>query len=265
MSLLLYQIDAFTDVPFRGNPAAVTLLDRSLDEADFQHVAREMNLAETAFLHPRDDGSYDLRWFTPEVEVDLCGHATLASAHALWSHFGLSSDVPAVFHTKSGRLTCTRAGDGWIEMDFPAEPPEEIPVPDGLAEALGVPVRWCGANRMDLVVVLSRAEDVRALRPNLAALARFDVRGVVVTAPGDETADFVSRFFAPGAGVPEDPVTGSAHCALAPLWHARLGRTHLRGFQASARGGIVDVETRGERVLLRGQAVTVAEIRLLAL
>jgi predicted PhzF superfamily epimerase YddE/YHI9 len=218
-----------------------------------QRVAAELNLSETAFCVPRADGRHDLRWFTPTVEVDLCGHATLATAHVLGG--------TAAFHTRSGLLTCRGGDDGWIEMDFPALPATPVPIPDGLAEALGrAPVVGTHASRFDLLVELASAEAVRCVRPDHAALARLPYRGIIVTALGDTQGDdVVSRFFAPASGVAEDPVTGSAHCVLAPFWALRLGRTVLMGRQVSARGGIVRMRVEGDRVVLAGRAVTVWE------
>lgn len=256
MPVPLVQVDAFTDVPYRGNPAAVCVLSTPRDAAWMQAVAAEMNLAETAFLEPRADG-FGLRWFTPTVEVDLCGHATLASAHALWEGGALRPEAPARFHTRSGWLTCERR-DGWIEMDFPSEPASAGDAPPGLAAALCVAPRWVGRNRFDYLVEVDSAAAVRALAPDLAALVAVECRGVIVTAPADTPGhDFVSRFFAPRAGVPEDPVTGSAHCCLGPFWSERLGKPEVVGYQASARGGVVRVRPRGPRVTLAGQAVTV--------
>ena len=266
MSLPLFQVDAFTDTPFAGNPAAVCLLERARPAAWMQQVAREMNLSETAFVQRRAEGEgFDLRWFTPACEVDLCGHATLASAHVLWEEGRLDADEAASFHTKSGRLTAHRSGRE-IVMDFPAEPPAPCALPDGLAEALGVEkVTYTGRNRMDVLVLLEGAQAVRAVQPDMAQLAEIEARGVIVTAPSEEEgSDFVSRFFAPRAGVPEDPVTGSAHCALAPFWSARLEHRRLTGVQLSARGGRVGVEMKGDRVQLAGRAVTVLRGALLA-
>ena len=257
MSHPIYTVDAFTDRPFAGNPAAVCLLDDSRDAAWMQDVAREMNLSETAFLRRRDDGSFDLRWFTPAIEVDLCGHATLASAHVLWEAGRLPPGRPALFHTRSGLLTAERR-DGAIEMDFPATPASQVVPPDGLIEALGVRPVSVASNRMDYLVELADEAAVRAVTPDLRALKAVRARGIIVTARSDDARyDFVSRFFAPAAGVDEDPVTGSAHCCLAPFWGARLGKTKLSGYQASARGGTVGVELRGDRVILSGHAVTV--------
>ncbi len=255
MPLPLFQVDAFTDRPFAGNPAAVCLLPEPRADAWMQHVAAEMNLSETAFLVREPDG-YNLRWFTPTVEVDLCGHATLASAHVLWEQGLLKPGEPARFSTRSGPLTCTRAG-GMIEMDFPAKPERPADSPPGLAEMLGVVPIYVGMNQFDYLVELRSAAAVRALRPDHAGLAKLSVRGVIVTSRSDAAGhDFVSRFFAPGSGVAEDPVTGSAHCCLGPFWQARLGKAELVGFQASARGGTVRVRMAGERVFLGGQAVT---------
>ena len=257
MPLRIVQVDSFTATPFAGNPAAVCVLPAPVDERWMQHVAREMNLSETAFLVRRPDG-FDLRWFTPTVEVDLCGHATLASAHVLCQDRHLPQDQTARFHTRSGVLTASRAQDGWIEMDFPAEPAREAPPPPGLEEALGVHAAWTGRNRMDWLVLVGDEATVRRAAPDMGALARVGPRGVALTAPAtDGGHDFVSRFFAPAVGVDEDPVTGSAHCALAPFWGERLGKAAMTGYQASARGGVVRVRVAGDRVILAGQAVTV--------
>jgi PhzF family phenazine biosynthesis protein len=251
-------IDAFTDRPFAGNPAAVCVLDAPRPEAWYRDVAREMNLSETAFLMARRDGDWDLRWFTPTVEEDLCGHATLASAHHLWESALVAPAAPMRFHTRSGLLTATRR-EGRVVLDFPIEAPAVCPVPDGLAAALGAPVRRAGRNRFDLFAELESEAAVRALRPAMDRLAEFPVRGVVATAAADpgREYDLVSRFFAPRDGVPEDPVTGSAHCGLGPWWAARLGRDTLVAYQASPRGGTVRVTVAGERCLLEGHAVTV--------
>lgn len=253
----LYQVDAFTARPFAGNPAAVCLLDAPRDASWMQHVAAEMNLAETAFLMRSAAGGWDLRWFTPTVEVDLCGHATLASAHVLWEVGELPTRETARFHTRSGLLTADRRGD-LIELDFPAEPAVPTPPPGGLAEALGAEPLWVGQNRMDLLVELPSEAAVRALAPDLRQLAAFPVRGVIATARAEGGRfDFVSRFFAPRSGVDEDPVTGSAHCCLGPFWRERLGKDELLAYQASPRGGEVRVRVAGERVKLGGHAVTV--------
>jgi PhzF family phenazine biosynthesis protein len=252
----LLQIDAFTDRPFAGNPAAVCLLPGPRDDGWMRQVGAEMNLSETAFLCQEADG-YRLRWFTPKVEVDLCGHATLASAHALWETGLLRPEEEARFHTRSGLLTVVRDGE-WMEMDFPAKPPAPAAAPPGLAEALGAAPRYVGRNQFDYLVEVESEEALRALAPDVARLAALPVRGVIVTARATTPGfDFVSRFFAPAAGVNEDPVTGSAHCCLGPFWRERLGRNEMRAYQASARGGVVGVRVAGERVVLRGQAVTV--------
>lgn len=263
MGLPIVQIDAFTDQPYAGNPAAVCVLPAPRPDGWMQAVAREMNLAETAFLLRRDNG-YGLRWFTPTAEVDLCGHATLASAHALWEQGLLAPAEPARFHTRSGLLTCRREG-AWITMDFPSTPAHAVTPPADLAALLGATPLSVGRSPFDLLVELPDAAAVRTLRPDLTRVAQVDARGIIVTAPGDEPAyDFVSRFFAPQVGVPEDPVTGSAHCCLGPFWGERLGKTELVGYQASARGGVVRVALVGERVMLSGQAVTVLRGELVA-
>jgi PhzF family phenazine biosynthesis protein len=257
----IYTVDAFTARAFAGNPAAVCLLGASpVDDAWMQAVAREMNLSETAFVRKRDDGDFDLRWFTPAVEVDLCGHATLASAHVLWEAGRLPSDRAARFHTRSGLLTAVRVGDdGAIAMDFPAKPATKADAPSGFVEALGVRPIFVGSNRMDYLVEVEDEAAVRAVRPDLRALKAVAARGIIVTARSRSPEfDFVSRFFAPASGVDEDPVTGSAHCCLGPFWGERLGKNKLVGYQASARGGVVGVEVRGARVVLSGSAVTVA-------
>jgi len=258
MGLPLIQVDAFTDTPFAGNPAAVCLLDGARDDAWLQAVGAEMNLPETAFLTAAADG-FGLRWFTPTTEVDLCGHATLAAAHVLWELGRVAPEAAARFHTRSGVLTAIRR-DGWIELDFPAEPASVAEAPAALAAALGAGAKWTGRNRFDWLVEVESAARVRALTPDLARLATVPTRGVIVTAPSDDARfDFVSRFFAPRAGVNEDPVTGSAHCALGPYWGERLGKRELLAYQASARGGVVRVRVSGDRVSLGGQAVTVLQ------
>jgi len=243
-------VDAFTTEAFRGNPAAVCLLDTPADEGWMQHVAFELNLSETAFAVARPDGDVDLRWFTPSVEVDLCGHATLAATHVL------GRDV--VFHTRSGELRCSVRAEGLVEMDFPMLEPRQAGVDDELSAVLGSCVVSVHQSRFDLLVKLESAAAVRALQPDSVALAAWPHRGVIVTAEGDRAGiDCVSRFFGVGAGVGEDPVTGSAHCVLAPFWAARIGRSELRGEQASARGGEVAMRLDGDRVHLGGSAVTV--------
>lgn len=261
MAHTLHVIDAFTDEPFKGNPAAVCVVEAAEDDAWMQRVAREMNLSETAFVRPID-GGFHLRWFTPEAEVALCGHATLASAFTLWTTGVLPPASAARFHTLSGWLTCRRQGD-WIEMDFPAKPVTIVDAPPGLVEALGCDAVAVGLNGMDYLVEVADAAVVRALAPNFTALSTLPVRGVIVTSLGDEPGvDFVSRFFAPAVGVNEDPVTGSAHCALGPYWGRALNKTDLVARQVSARGGTVRVGLRGDRVLLSGQATRVSQVTL---
>lgn len=255
MPLPLYLIDAFTPTRFGGNPAAVCLLGRARGEDWMQQVAAEMNLSETAFLLPQGDG-WRLRWFTPVCEVALCGHATLASAHALWQTGRAPTDQPLRFFTQSGLLTASR-NEPWIELDFPALPSTPCELPPGLAAALGAELVWVGNYGLDYLCELASEAVVRGLRPDMARLAELKTRGVTVTSRSAGEFDFVSRFFAPGAGVAEDPVTGSAHCALAPYWAARLGKDEMVGYQASRRGGAVRVRLRGDRVILGGQAVTV--------
>ncbi|MCA0753677.1 PhzF family phenazine biosynthesis protein [Paenibacillus sp. N4] len=256
MSTRLFIVDAFTKESFKGNPAAVCLLDAPRAEGWMQQVAAEMNLSETAFVVPAVEG-YDLRWFTPEAEVELCGHATLAAAHVLWECGVLDESEAARFHTKSGLLTA-KFTDGGIVMDFPAEPPQADVAPEELLQGLGLIPRFAGRNRMDYFVEVDSEETVRTLRPDFGLLARLPARGVIVTSRSSSPAyDFVSRAFYPGVGVGEDPVTGSAHCALAPYWAKRLRKSELTGYQASKRGGFVGVRPEGSRVHLTGQAVTV--------
>ncbi|MBM3775890.1 MAG: PhzF family phenazine biosynthesis protein [Acidobacteria bacterium] len=257
MPLRIVQVDAFTDKPFTGNPAAVCVLPHPREARWMQEVAREMNLSETAFVERRA-GGFGLRWFTPATEVDLCGHATLASAHVLWEDGHLPPEEQARFHTRSGLLTATRGEPGWIELDFPATPPESAPAPPGLEAALGRPVKYAGRSRFDHLAELESEPAVRDLEPDMAALRQLGPRGVIVTSRAASAEfDFVSRFFAPAAGVDEDPVTGSAHCCLGPFWAGRLGKRALLAYQASARGGVVRVGVAGDRVLLAGQSVTV--------
>lgn len=257
MPVPLYVVDAFADRPFAGNPAAVCPLDGPRPEDWLKNVAMEMNLSETAFLWPDGDG-YRLRWLTPSVEVDLCGHATLASSHVLWETGRVPAGRTIRFETRSGTLTA-EPRDGLIELDFPARPATLGPVDDTVAGALGVSPVSYGLNGMDAFAVLSSEADVRRLTPDFRRLATVGVRGVIVTAQADTgiAYDFVSRFFAPGSGIDEDPVTGSAHCCLAPYWADRLGRTELTGFQASKRGGTVRVRLVGNRVKLGGKAFIV--------
>lgn len=263
MGVPIFQVDAFTDEPFKGNPAAVCVLPEPRAEAWMQNVAREMNLSETAFLCKQEDG-FSLRWFTPTVEVELCGHATLASAHVLWEIGLLTPQERANFHTRSGLLSAERKGDE-IELNFPATPEEPASVPPGLGEALGVVPRYTGKTRFDYLVEVESEEVVRNLRPDFASMKALPVRGVMVTSSAASPGyDFVSRFFAPGSGIDEDPVTGSTHCCLGPFWSKRLGKSQLLAYQASARGGTVRVRVAGDRVYLGGQAVTVVRGELSA-
>jgi len=258
MTLALYQVDAFTDRAFAGNPAGVVPLTSEADAGWMQALATEMNLSETAFTWRQGD-VYRLRWFTPLREVRLCGHATLATAHLLWEIAQVSAAVAIDFETLSGRLTCRRRGDGAIEMDFPSRPPKPVASPAGIDAALGATVSACAGSEEDLLARVADAETVRALEVDITAIAELPIRGLIVTAAAEEGsgADFVSRFFAPRFGVPEDPVTGSAHCVLAPYWAGELGRERLVGHQMSRRGGRVEMALAGDRVRLAGRAVTV--------
>jgi predicted PhzF superfamily epimerase YddE/YHI9 len=255
MTIPIHQVDAFTDRLFAGNPAAVCLLTEPRDEAWMQHLASEMNLSETAYVVPRADG-YGLRWFTPAVEVDLCGHATLASAHVLWEVGLLPPDQDARFHTKSGLLTARRDGE-WIELDFPAYPPQACAPPPLLLESLGVEPAWVGRSADKFLVELASEPAVRAVTPDFGRLRDLDA-GVIVTSRSDDPGfDFVSRFFGPAFGIDEDPVTGSAHCHSGPFWQDRLGKSELLARQISRREGVVRVRMMGDRTILGGQAVTV--------
>lgn len=263
MPQILYVVDAFTDQPFAGNPAAVCVTAGPVDEAWMKLVAREMNLSETAFVHPVE-GGYSLRWLTPAVEVALCGHATLASALVLWETQGLPLEETIRFFIKSGWLTCRKV-DGMIEMDFPAKGTTTCSAPDGLAAALGCRLVAVASNGMDYLVEVENETALRQLAPNMTLLATLPVRGVIITARSDDRRyDFVSRFFAPAAGVNEDPVTGSAHCALAPYWQSKLGKSEMIGYQASQRGGVVNTVVSGDRVLLRGHAILMSRVELTA-
>jgi PhzF family phenazine biosynthesis protein len=256
MKTQIFQVDAFTSQPFKGNPAAVCILDKPQEDQWMQNVAREMNLSETAFLF-REGELFKLRWFTPLVEVDLCGHATLASAHVLWSQGYLPAEQQARFSTRSGLLTAQKKGE-WIEMDFPAKPEEPTAEPPGLAKALGVEIKYLGRNKFDYLVLVAKEEEVWQIQPDFALLKTLPVRGVMVTSKAAKGPyDFISRFFAPQEGVNEDPVTGSAHCCLGPFWAKRLGKDELLAYQASPRGGLIKVTLQGSRVLLSGQAVTI--------
>jgi predicted PhzF superfamily epimerase YddE/YHI9 len=252
----VWQVDAFTDWPFFGNPAAVCLLDEERDARWMQAVALEMNLSETAFVQKVED-DFGLRWFTPAVEVDLCGHATLAAAHTLWQAGIVRAEETIRFRTRSGVLTAARDA-GLVWLDFPATPARECLPLDGLLAALGVEPTFVGKTSFDMFVVVASDAVVRSIAPDFRQLGKIAARGVIVTAASDDRRfDFVSRFFAPAAGIDEDPVTGSAHCALAPYWGERLGKREMVGYQASARGGTVHVKVDGDRVMLGGEAVTV--------
>ena len=262
MSQTIFQVDAFTDQMFAGNPAAVCIMPESADEDWMQNIAAEMNLSETAFLHRQKDG-YNLRWFTPNVEVDLCGHATLASAHILWETGSIAGDEQARFFTRSGLLTAVRRG-AWVEMDFPSVPELETQAPPNLADALGVSLKYVGRNDFDYLVEVESEEVVRSLKPDFTLLSTVSGRGFCVTSRADSSQfDFISRFFAPAVGVNEDPVTGSAHCCLGPFWGKKLGKNEFTAYQASARGGVVRVRLEGDRVILGGQAVSVMKAELL--
>jgi PhzF family phenazine biosynthesis protein len=263
MTIPLFHVDAFTDQPFSGNPAAVCLLPGWRDDRWHQAVATEMNLSETAFLVQKAD-DFDLRWFTPKVEVELCGHATLASAHVLWQQ-GLAKPNDEIrFSTRTGILKAARNGDD-IELDFPLKPEEPAAPPSGLAKALGVTPAYIGKNQFDYLVEVESEAVLRAMAPDFRRLAAVSVRGIIVTSrSADSKFDFVSRFFAPAAGIDEDPVTGSAHCCLGDFWQKQLGKSELVAYQASARGGVVKVRVTKDRAFLGGKAVTVSRGELLA-
>jgi PhzF family phenazine biosynthesis protein len=263
MSRSFYLVDAFTSEAFRGNPAAVYLLDNWPADVWLQAVAREMNQSETAFLVLAKDG-YDLRWFTPAMEVDLCGHATLASAHVLWTTGTSQVAELLVFNTRSGKLEA-RQYNGLIELDFPLLKEQPTAEPKGLAEALGVKLQYVGKSRHDWIVQVETEVEVRQAQVDFSRLKKMATRGVILTAKSTDPAfDFVSRFFAPAAGIDEDPVTGSAHCCLADFWKKRLNKDSFRAYQASSRGGVVHVRISGDRAILGGQAVTVARGELLS-
>jgi PhzF family phenazine biosynthesis protein len=264
MAVPIYVVDAFAEKPFHGNHAAICLLEERRAADWMQSVAAEMNLSETAFITPLETG-YELRWFAPEIEVDLCGHATLASAHVLWKERLIPTQQPICFQTRSGPLTCRRAED-LIEMDFPSTPAAASEPHPLLLDALGVQPVFCGKSRFDTLVVVESEEIVRSLKPDFRKLRNvFGSRGIIVSSgSSDPRFDFVSRFFAPIAGIEEDPVTGSAHCCLGPFWSVRLGKSKMTAFQASRRGGIVHVRLVADRVILGGKAVTVTRGELLA-
>ena len=257
MTLPVFWVDAFSARVFSGNPAGVVPLERWLPDELMQRIAFENGLSETAFFVPAGPGRFDLRWFTPATEVDLCGHATLATAFTLFTQLGQAGDR-VTFGSRSGPLSVARLDDGWLELDFPASPPRPEAEPAAsaaVAAALGRPVEWFGRSRFDLFAVLGDPKAVASLKPDHGAIAALGARGLIVTAPGGDGCDFVSRFFAPNVGVPEDPVTGSAHCALTPYWAGRLGRPRLTARQVSARGGELRCEARGDRVGIAGRAV----------
>ncbi|MEP7270685.1 MAG: PhzF family phenazine biosynthesis protein [Acidobacteriota bacterium] len=262
MAVPIYQVDAFTSVPFKGNPAAVCLLEYPQPEDWMQNIAAEMNLAETAFVLPRE-GAFDLRWFTPTVEVPLCGHATLAGAHILWETETLPATEPARFHTLSGLLTATKSGEQ-IELDFPAISNEPASMTDEIRSALGVEPRVVrithtkGRKDPNYLLELESEDVVRGLMPDFNILRKWVAAGIIITARSSSSeVDFVSRYFAANVGIDEDPVTGSAHCVLAPYWSEILGKAEMIGYQASARGGLVGVRMGGDRVYLSGEAVTI--------
>ena len=258
-----WQVDAFTNRPFGGNPAAVCWLEDDADTRWMQSVAAEMNLSETAFVRQQEDG-LELRWFTPTVEVDLCGHATLATAHVLWSSDLVPQSVPICFQTRSGVLTCTQDGE-FIELDFPATPPKTVEIPPELSIALGVEPVYLARSCFDYLAVFNSPETVRTMRPDFRKLEKLPVRGVIVTSRADnEQFDFVSRFFAPAVCVDEYPVCGSAHCCLTPYWSKQLNKSRLMANQISSRGGVLRLKLNGDRVILGGQAVTVWQGVLLA-
>jgi len=256
----IHIIDAFAQRPFSGNPAAVCVLEKEAGDEWMQAVAAEMNLSETAFLLGRGSGEWSLRWFTPKIEVDLCGHATLAAAHMLWQEMQQPHEVLR-FHTRSG-LLAAECKDGWISLDFPSDPPVTCEVTSAMTQALGLCPVSAAKARNKYLLELPTEEDVRNLQPDMGLVARLDALGVIVTAACKSgEVDFVSRFFAPAAGVDEDPVTGSAHCVLAPWWSGHLNRQQLIGYQASPRGGQVGMHLRDDRVELLGQAITVLKGR----
>jgi len=259
-----YQVDSFTERPYYGNPAAVVILDKAADEEWMARVAAEMNLSETAFLYSTGKNEYNLRWFTPAEEVDLCGHATLATAHILWEREFVNNSDDISFNTKSGKLICQN-NNGLIAMDFPKEAPEESAVPEEVHKGLGVKLLYTGKNRMDYLVEVESEEVLKNLEPDFNLLKRLDSRGVIVTAHSDNPDfDFVSRFFAPALLIDEDPVTGSAHCCLAPYWAKKLNKTEFKAMQVSKRQGVLQVKLKGNRVIISGNAVTVFEGRILS-
>ena len=256
MKIALFHVDAFTDEPFTGNPAAVCILPKLYEPAWMQQVAAEMNLSETAFLH-RDNTGWNLRWFTPIAEVDLCGHATLASAHTLYESGNLRPNEPAIFHTRSGELRCEH-GPAGIRMHFPRVAQEPTTAPFDLSTALGTRLQYVGKTKFDFLIEVEDEKTLRELEPNMDLLKTMKARGFIVTAPTDHPElDFVTRFFAPAYGIPEDPVTGSAHCTLAEYWGHKLNKTSLAAHQISTRGGRILMEIEHNGIALSGKAVTV--------
>ncbi len=263
MSIPIYQVDAFADQPFSGNPACVCLMSESKSDEWMQSVAIEMNLSETAFVWRRDD-HFHLRWFTPAAEVELCGHATLATSHALWQFGWLDNGTTAVFDTLSGKLEATQVGEG-IVMDFPSKMPTPAIAPDGLLEGLGIDARFIGTDGTDYMIEVESEDVVRNLRPNFQMLQQVTARGIIVTSKSEQSElDFISRFFAPACGINEDPVTGSAHCLMAPYWSEKLKKNELSAFQASQRGGRLGIRVHNDRVFLSGRAQTVFHGQLMA-
>jgi PhzF family phenazine biosynthesis protein len=258
----IYIVDSFTDKPFAGNPAAVHIYENTLSDAEMLAIANELNLSETAFVQPAEKG-FNLRWFTPVAEVALCGHATLAAAHILFEQKLVASTASITFHTLSGPLGATKTGS-LIALDFPQEAPAPVSAPDLLLESVGAAVRYVGKNRFDYVLELESAEAVRTLAPDFVKMGKVESRGVIVTALSDRAeCDIISRCFYPQVGIAEDPVTGSAHCALGPYWQQKLKKDTIRAYQASPRGGYITLELTGTRILLKGNAVSVMENRLL--
>lgn len=263
MGVIIYHVDAFAGVPFQGNPAGVCILPKPRDAEWMQAVAWEMNLSETAFLAAEDDG-YALRWFTPTSEVNICGHATLASAHILWETGELERDATARFQTRSGLLTAKKRGEQ-INMDLPSSPEEAVPLPRHLVDALDVTPRYVGRNRYDYLIELESEQAVRRIQPDMRLLRTIPADGFIVTSRSEsEEFDFVTRYFAPGLGIDEDPVTGAAHCCLGPYWSRRLEKNDFVAYQASPRGGIVHVHVEGDRVVLGGRAITVFRTEMVA-
>ncbi|MBI9046259.1 MAG: PhzF family phenazine biosynthesis protein [Anaerolineaceae bacterium] len=263
MKQIIFQVDSFSKEPFKGNPAGVCILEEQKSDEWMKAVAREMNLSETAFLMSEGQG-YRLRWFTPAAEVDLCGHATLASAHILWES-GLEKPGTLIqFFTRSGLLTASLSGE-WIELNFPVTRVEETAAPHGLIEAMGKEPLFVGVGGDDYLLEYESREDIFSLVPDYGLLKKVEARGVIATCQSDDDEyDFISRFFAPRVGVDEDPVTGSAHCRLVPYWKEKLGKNTFKAYQASARGGELRLRLDGERVIIGGQAVTVLKGELLS-